>query len=141
EHPLASLVAALAGDGGGSREGIRTREERSEPFLGRQEFLVPSRTLLPPLEKYARLESEGRTKLVGYVEASRGCAHRFLHCPITPVYEGRLRIVPEDVVRADVAQLVEMGAEHVTFGDPDFLNGVKHSMRVARDLHQDFAHL
>src|SRR6266849_4602158 len=141
ERPLANLVQSLAGNGSGSGEGVWTKERPSEPFLGRQEFLVPSRTLLPPLEKYARLESEGRTKLVGYVEASRGCAHRCLHCPITPVYEGRLRIVPEDVVRADIRQLVEMGAEHVTFGDPDFLNGVKHSMRVARSLHQDFPHL
>ena len=141
EAPLASLVGTLAGDAGGSREGIWTRAQRSEPFLGRQELRVPNRSLLPPLEKYARLESDGRRKLVGYVEASRGCAHRCLHCPITPVYEGRLRIVPEDVVRADIRQLVAMGAEHVTFGDPDFLNGVKHSMRVARTLHTDFPEL
>ncbi len=141
ERPLANLVQSLAGNGSGSGEGVWTKERPSEPFLGRQEFLVPNRTLLPPLAKYARLESEGQLRLVGYVEASRGCAHRCLHCPITPVYEGRLRIVPEDVVRADIRQLVEMGAEHVTFGDPDFLNGVKHSMRVARSLHQDFPHL
>jgi radical SAM superfamily enzyme YgiQ (UPF0313 family) len=141
EGPLASLAAALAGNAGGNRDGIWTREHRSEPFLGRQDHLVPNRGMLPPLEKYARLESEGQLKLVGYVEASRGCAHRCLHCPITPVYEGRLRIVPEDVVRADIRQLAAMGAEHLTFGDPDFLNGVKHSMRVVRTLHQDFPEL
>ena len=63
-------------------------------YLGRQQFVVPRRDLLPPLERYARLDDGARQKLAGYVEASRGCAHRCLHCPITPVYNGRLRIVP-----------------------------------------------
>ncbi len=141
ERPLARLVEELSGGPDAAGEGVWTRERRAEPFLGRQEFLVPNRTLLPPLAKYARLATGGQRRLVGYVEASRGCAHRCLHCPITPVYEGRLRIVPADVVRADIGQLAALGAEHVTFGDPDFLNGVKHSMGVARNLHQDFPHL
>ena len=33
--------------------------------------------------------AEGETRVVGYLEASRGCLHRCLHCPITPVYDGR----------------------------------------------------
>jgi hypothetical protein len=52
------------------------------------------------------------------------------------VYDGRIRIVEPDVVLADVDRLTEMGAEHVTFGDPDFLNGPHHSMRVVRELHR-----
>src|SRR5713101_2287090 len=79
ERPLVGLVKAFSGNGSASGEGIGTRGQRSEPFLGRQDFLVPNRALLPPLGKYARLESEGKLKLVGYVEASRGCAHRYLH--------------------------------------------------------------
>ncbi len=141
EGPLRHLVETLSGRESPGSEGVWTRDRPSAPFLGRQDFLVPNRSMLPPLAKYARLEHEGRRLLVGYVEASRGCAHRCLHCPITPVYEGRLRIVPADVVRADIGQMVAMGAEHITFGDPDFLNGVKHSMQVARNLHQDFPHL
>jgi radical SAM superfamily enzyme YgiQ (UPF0313 family) len=141
ERPLVDLVKALSKDGTNGRPGIWTREHRSEPFLGRQQFLVPNRTLLPSLDKYAHVDTGRELKLVGYVEASRGCAHRCLHCPITPVYEGRVRIVQADVVRADISRLVEMGAEHITFGDPDFLNGVKHSLRVARSLHEDFPHL
>jgi hypothetical protein len=43
----------------------------------------------------------------------------------------------EDVV-ADVAQQVEAGARHLTFGDPDFLNGVHHSLRVARAVNAAF---
>jgi hypothetical protein len=43
--------------------------------------------------------------------------------------------VPEEVVLADVAAQVALGAAHVTFGDPDFLNGPAHALRIARALH------
>ena len=62
-------------------------------------------------------------ELAGYVEASRGCKHLCRHCPIPPVYGGRFFVVPAEVVQADIRQLVEAGARHITFGDPDFLNG------------------
>jgi radical SAM superfamily enzyme YgiQ (UPF0313 family) len=106
-------------------------------FLGRQPLLLPRRDLLPPLDRYVRLEDGRRRRLTGYLEASRGCAHRCLHCPITPVYAGRLRIVPEEIVLEDIRALVALGAEHITFGDPDFFNGVKHSMRIVERLHAE----
>ncbi|MGH7453058.1 MAG: radical SAM protein, partial [bacterium] len=43
-------------------------------------------------------------------------------------------ILQQDVVLADIDQLVKMGAQHITFGDPDFLNGVKHSLRIVREM-------
>jgi radical SAM superfamily enzyme YgiQ (UPF0313 family) len=106
--------------------------------LGKLVFPVPSRAHLPSLKKYARLERDGRLELAGYVEASRGCKHRCRHCPIPPVYGGRFFVVPRDVVVADVRQLVEAGATHVTFGDPDFLNGPGHALAVARAVHAAF---
>jgi hypothetical protein len=54
------------------------------------------------------------------------------------VYGGRFFAVPVDVVLADIAQQVEAGATHVSFGDPDFLNGPTHALRVARGLHAAF---
>jgi hypothetical protein len=36
---------------------------------------------------------------------------------------------------------VEAGATHVTFGDPDFLNGPGHAFAVARDIHAEFPHV
>ncbi len=142
ETPLVGLLRYLTGRTDHLPYGVRTKSERSAPFLGRQEFLLPARHLLPPLEGYARLDTgQGELKLVGYVEASRGCAHRCRHCPIPPVFEGRLRIVQEDVVIEDIANLVEIGAEHITFGDPDFLNGVRHSMRIVRRMHEQLPHL
>jgi radical SAM superfamily enzyme YgiQ (UPF0313 family) len=104
--------------------------------LGRGTFDVPARGLLPPLERYAHLRLGGEERVVGYVEASHGCVHMCRHCPLPTVYDGRIRIVGADTVIADIEQLVEMGARHITFGDPDFLNGVKHSLAVVRAMHE-----
>src|SRR3989440_1991343 len=109
--------------------------------LGRHGFDVPARDLLPPLQTYAHLALGGEERLVGYVEASHGCVHKCRHCPVPVVYDGRIRVVPEDVVLADVEQLVAMGARHITFGDPDFLNGRKHSLSVVRAMHERFPDL
>ena len=106
--------------------------------LGRGRFGLPARDLLPALDRYARLRVDGEERLAGYVETSHGCAHRCRHCPIPPVYDGRIRIVGHDAVLADVEQLVALGARHITFGDPDFLNGVHHSLRVVRTVHERF---
>jgi radical SAM superfamily enzyme YgiQ (UPF0313 family) len=105
--------------------------------LERLTFPVPSRSQLPSLERYARLLRDGRQELAGYVEASRGCKHRCRHCPIPPVYDGRFFVVPAAVVLADARQLVAAGATHLTFGDPDFLNGPGHALAVARALHAE----
>jgi radical SAM superfamily enzyme YgiQ (UPF0313 family) len=129
EQPLLDAVCRLQ------------RDEAATPAqtnLGRQHFLPPDRIGLPSLDRYARLDHKGTLRLAGSVEASRGCAHRCLHCPITPVYGGRLRIVPAETVLADVDQLVSMGAEHITFADPDFFNGIRHSLTVAREMHRRY---
>jgi radical SAM superfamily enzyme YgiQ (UPF0313 family) len=109
--------------------------------LGRYGFEVPARDLLPPLERYARLAVNGEERLAGYVEASHGCVHKCRHCPVPVVYDGRIRVVAQDVVLDDIAQLVEMGARHITFGDPDFLNGRRHSLSVVRAMHERFPQL
>src|SRR5437764_10218626 len=106
--------------------------------LGKLDFPLPARAALPALKKYAHLDREGASHLVGHVEASRGCKHGCRHCPIPPVYGRRFFVVPPEVVLADVRQQVAAGAAHVTFGDPDFLNGPRHALAVARALHAEF---
>jgi radical SAM superfamily enzyme YgiQ (UPF0313 family) len=110
----------------------------SRTVLGKLDFPVPARHALPALKKYAHVERDGRRDLVAYVEASRGCKHLCRHCPIPPVYGGRFFVVPVETVLADVRQQIEAGAAHVTFGDPDFLNGPRHALAVARALHAEF---
>ena len=99
---------------------------------------APLRTLLPGLDRYAHLAINGEHRLVGSVEASRGCAHRCRHCPVPVVYDGRVRIADEDAVLADIDQLVRAGAQHINFGDPDFLNAPRHALRVVRALHERY---
>jgi radical SAM superfamily enzyme YgiQ (UPF0313 family) len=106
------------------------------PQLPRLRFLVPDRSGLPPLARYASLQlPDGSNRTVGYTEASRGCRHLCRHCPIVPVYNGQFRVVSPDVVLADIAAQVTAGAGHVTFGDPDFFNGPTHAMRIVDALH------
>jgi radical SAM superfamily enzyme YgiQ (UPF0313 family) len=112
-----------------------------EHDLGRHAFRLPARDLLPPLERYAHLALGEEERLVGYVEASHGCVHMCRHCPIPSVYDGRIRIVQADTVLDDIAQLVSAGARHITFGDPDFLNGRKHSLHVVEQMHERFPEL
>lgn len=103
--------------------------------LGRQTFVTPDRSGLPGLSRYAKLLANGEEKLVGYTEASRGCKHLCRHCPIVPVYNGVFRVVERNVVLADVRQQIAAGAQHITFGDPDFFNGPSHAAAIVQALH------
>jgi len=99
--------------------------------LPRLRFRAPDRSGLPALDRYASLQMpSGDRRVVGYTEASRGCKHLCRHCPVVPIYQGRFRVVPRDVVLADVRAQVDAGARHITFGDPDFFNGVGHAVAI-----------
>jgi radical SAM superfamily enzyme YgiQ (UPF0313 family) len=138
EAPLVALVESLDAGDNGAVEGVGRRGRPAQPFLQRLQPPVPKRDRLPALGKYARLERDGERALVGYVEATRGCKHHCLHCPIPPVYGGRFFAVPQDIVLEDIGYLVRAGASHITFGDPDFLNGPGHALRVTRAMHEAF---
>ena len=101
------------------------------------EFLAPDRSDLPQLERYAHLVlPDGSTRVAGFVDSTRGCKHVCRHCPVVPVYEGKFRVVPVDVVLADIAQQIAAGARHISFGDHDFFNGPTHALHVVRALHE-----
>ena len=143
EAPLLALVTAIFENGATNTEidGVSFRGVSRQPYLQRLAFVPPSYEGLAPLENYAHLIHDGTRRRAGYVEASRGCLHRCLHCPITPVYDGRFFVVPETVVIESVRDLVDAGATHITFGDPDFLNGPGHALRVIRAMHKEFPQL
>ncbi len=132
EEWLAALGVELG------KHGMTTRQisGASEVSLARQRFLVPDRDGLPALEHYAHVNLEtGEQRVAGYTEASRGCKHRCRHCPIVPVYDGAFRIVQRDVVLEDISRQVDVGAQHITFGDPDFFNGPGHALPIVLALH------
>jgi len=138
EGALVTLVERLEAAGAGAIRDATRGDPPPPPALERLSFPVPSRAALPPLTRYVGLERDGRLRPAGYVEASRGCLHHCLHCPIPPVYGGRFFAVPRETVLQDIRQLVRAGAGHITFGDPDFLNGPGHSLKLARALHAEF---
>jgi radical SAM superfamily enzyme YgiQ (UPF0313 family) len=106
--------------------------------LPRLQFIVPDRSGLPPLSRYAALQMpDGTERVVGSTEASRGCKHLCRHCPVVPIYQGQFRIVQSDVVLADVRAQVAAGASHISFGDPDFFNGPTHAMHIVDALHAE----
>jgi radical SAM superfamily enzyme YgiQ (UPF0313 family) len=134
EQGLLSLARRL--EAGAPGPGLPQVEP--EISLARQNFLVPYRDDLPPLEKYAHLTlPDDSTRVVGYTEASRGCKHLCRHCPVVPVYKGTFRIVQREVVLEDIRRQVAAGAQHITFGDPDFFNGVGHAMQIVEALHRE----
>jgi hypothetical protein len=118
------------------RPAPRASIDSARPPVPRIRFLVPDRRALPPLSHYATLQMpDGQRRLVGYTEATRGCKHLCRHCPVVPIYNGQFRIVPHDVVLADIDAQVASGASHITFGDPDFFNGPTHALRIVEALH------
>ena len=115
---------------------LRGGEFSADFALPRLHFLVPDRSGLPPLSRYATLQmADGTERIVGSTEASRGCRHLCRHCPVVPIYNGQFRVVQPDIVLADIDAQVAAGAEHITFGDPDFFNGPGHAMRIVEALH------
>ena len=137
EEELVRRVKLVFGEANHTKESAAT----AKPVLAKLSFPVPERSQLVSIDRYAKLEHQGEQRLAGYVEASRGCLHLCTHCPIPPVYEGRFFVIPEQVVLEDIRRQVASGARHITFGDPDFLNGPGHALGVARAMHEEFPDL
>ena len=107
--------------------------------LPRLQFIQPDRTGLPALKEYASLRMpDGGRRIMGSTDATRGCKHLCRHCPIVPVYHGAFRVVPVDVVLEDIRSQVAAGAQHISFGDPDFLNGPGHARRIVERMNREF---
>jgi hypothetical protein len=146
ESALADLVTRLGektNGNGSALTGVPQPNPQSPAlFLDRLHFIPPDRSDLPCLREYAHLlMPDGGFRIAGYTEASRGCKHLCRHCPIVPVYNGVFRIVQREVVLEDIRQQVEAGAEHVSFGDPDFFNGPAHALAIVEAMHREFPQL
>ncbi|HEX6513705.1 MAG TPA: CUAEP/CCAEP-tail radical SAM protein [Chloroflexota bacterium] len=146
EPPLVALATNIPlppqwetrGQGPPALPGVRFPDQPAPPYLEHHPWPVPQRHTLSQIRHYAHLLRDGQAVPAGYVEATRGCKHTCAHCPITPVYQGRFLAVPRETVLADIEAQVAMGARHITFGDPDFLNGPTHSLKLVRAMHASF---
>jgi hypothetical protein len=138
EHELVSLVNAQMPISN-SQPLLPTSNSQSR-FDSR--FVQPDRTTLPPLTRYAALQMpDGTRRVVGSTDATRGCKHLCRHCPIVPVYQGRFKAVPIEIVMQDIRAHVAARAEHITFGDPDFFNGPTHARRLVERVAAEFPQL
>lgn len=139
----AELVQLARGsDSGDGSTHVRDLGSESTPhpsLTPRLTMIRPDRAGLPPLTRYAALKMpDGSTRTVGSTDATRGCKHLCRHCPIVPVYQGRFFAVPIDLVIDDIRAQVDAGAQHISFGDPDFLNGPTHAHRIIERLSEQF---
>jgi radical SAM superfamily enzyme YgiQ (UPF0313 family) len=140
EEGLANLAARL--QRGASNDDREMAQREPVISLARQKFLVPDRAGMPELAKYARVVMPGcEQRIAGSTEATRGCKHLCRHCPIVPVYNGAFRVVEREVVLADIRQQVAAGAQHISFGDPDFFNGPAHALSIVGAMHREFPQL
>ena len=133
EGELVALAKAIeAGDG---LSGLVARPLRRLP-------VVATNGASGDLSKYAHyVDAAGKHHLAGYIEATRGCLDHCRHCPIPPVYGGKFIAVDTGEVLGSIERQVDAGAVHVSFGDPDFLNGPTHSLRICRELHRRWPQL
>jgi radical SAM superfamily enzyme YgiQ (UPF0313 family) len=141
EQPLLELIQRTERGSDEPIAGVGEPGRRAEPSIIRVKFPEPDRSSLPAMQHYAHLLIDGKAVPAGYSETTRGCAHTCLHCPVVPIYNGRFFAIPRDVVLSDIRQQVEAGVGHITFGDPDFLNGPTHALRICRALHEAFPHV
>ena len=134
---LAERLSQSNGNGNGVARSVP--QEESLISMERLKFEVPDRSGMPALQKYAHLIIPGDGyRIVGSTEASRGCKHLCRHCPIVPVYNGVFRIVPREIVLEDVRHQIAAGAQHISFGDPDFFNGIGHAIPLVEKFHREF---
>ena len=135
----ADLVELAKSQSPNSKTQIPTQLTPPTPPIARLQFIQPDRAGLLPLDQYASLRMpDGSRRIVGSTDATRGCKHLCRHCPIVPVYRGQFRVVPIDVVIEDIRAQVAAGARHITFGDPDFLNGPAHARRLVARVASEF---
>ena len=139
EHELTQLAERLRTSLPNDDRSAVSSQPEALVSLERLAFEIPDRSELPAIDKYAHLVlPSGGFRLVGSTEASRGCKHLCRHCPIVPVYKGVFRIVSRDVVLQDIRNQVAAGAQHISFGDPDFFNGIRHAIELVEEFHREF---
>jgi hopanoid C-3 methylase len=151
EEPLVGLASYLAGNTKDltSIPGVVDIDQVVSgavihPHVSRKHFRIPTRAVLPPLYKYPQTQVDklcGGKQIVGATETARGCHHKCLYCSVFASYEGRVLLVPEEIVLVDVRNLVADGMTHLTFIDADFFNTKQHGIKILRQLHVEFPHL
>ena len=99
---------------------------------------VPDRTIFPNISEYTRLIDEETNRITGSVETTYGCKHLCTHCPVPIQFQGSFKTFSEKKIIDDVSNQIELGAEHISFNDPDFFNGPKFSLKILEKLNKKY---
>jgi len=124
--------------------GTLTSPGKVPSIRGLREWCVPDRSILPSMSDY---EYQPATKFfskpttVGNIETARGCRFKCSYCSVFASYQGKVSVVPTDVVMQDIEQVVSAGAQHICFVDAEFLNAPNHSLEIVRKMHASFPDL
>ena len=124
--------------------GVLGQSGKASSVRGLSEWYVPDRSILPSMSDYDYQPATkffSRPVTVGNIETARGCRFKCSYCSVFAAYQGKVSVVPTDVVMGDIEQVVSAGAEHVCFVDAEFLNAPSHSMEIVRRMHSRFPHL
>lgn len=115
-----------------------------KPVLTRDHFVPPNRSLVPALEKYSQPQLErllDRKLRVGGLEATRGCHHKCSYCSVCAAYNGKVLLVPRELILKDIDILVDQGMNHLTFTDADFFNAKLHAVDLLKAAHAKYPSL
>ena len=122
------------------REPGASQPESQSPKPRGCSFIQPDRSGLPPLQRYAALQmpdgtAPRRRSRPKRLAAASICVVIVRSCRSTAAVSGDSAWTSciEDV-RAQVAA----GAQHISFGDPDFFNGPTHARRMVERLAAEF---
>jgi radical SAM superfamily enzyme YgiQ (UPF0313 family)/N-acetylglutamate synthase-like GNAT family acetyltransferase/2-polyprenyl-3-methyl-5-hydroxy-6-metoxy-1,4-benzoquinol methylase len=148
ERPIVRLVQTVLS--GNDKDWTRLDQvysfkNRSVKFKFDRDYCVkPARHLLPPVHTYTNTFIENimnRKMVVGNIETTRGCHHKCKFCSVYATSGTKVKFAKPGVIMADADQLVQAGVEHITFVDAEFINDIKFSLSVVKQIHQKYPHL
>ncbi len=122
-------------DASGALELLETGEVLTRKRAAKRPYLIQRRDLVP-LASYRTVSYQGQDKTSGYLETTVGCRHRCRHCPVVPIWDGRIAINDAPAVLQDAKNQIAAGAAHLSFGDPDFLNAPRHTLGILKEIHR-----
>jgi hypothetical protein len=106
-----------------------------------RDTVAPNRVRLPPLDAYTYPGGLLADRIVGNVETTRGCRFACTHCTVFTLARGNVEYREIAGVMLEMRELVEQGADHVTFLDAEFMNDGEHGPAVVEAMHREFPSL
>lgn len=96
------------------------------------------RPTLPPLQAYTYPGGLLSDRTIANVETTVGCRFGCTHCSVYALLRGRVQYTSVAQVITQIREMVDQGADHVTFMDAEFMNDAEHGPAVVEAMHREF---